>query len=142
MLISIKDLIVFFLLFPLSFINSIAAEQCKITRTIQANQWAQIGIPCAPPQDKNTLKDILSDDIPGEYGVDWAVYAFNLTANEYDQIGLGIPLEIGKGYWVIHLDQDVQLDMPEGSQPVDVKSSTQCLTAGCFESIEIGRAHV
>jgi len=134
MLISIKDLVAFLLLFPLSFINSFAAEQCEITRTIQANQWTQIGIPCTPPQDKNTLKDILSDDLPGEYGTDWAVYAFNSTTSKYNQVDLEVPLKVGKGYWVIHITQDVQLDMPEGSQPVNVKSSAQCVTAGCFES--------
>ena len=134
MLTSIKHLISFFLLAPLFYLDVMAMESCEITKTIQSNEWTQIGIPCEPPQDKNTLKDILSDDILGDYTTQWTVYTFNLITNEYDLVDLDSPLQVGKGYWIIQLNQDVQLDMPEGSQPVNVKNSSQCLTAGCFES--------
>ncbi len=128
----------FFLLLLLPFLNAMASlvapTSCGVTKIIPANQWTQIGIPCEAPSGANTVKTIIGDDMPGNYDIDWKMFSFNPLTNTYDLLGLKDILEVGKGYWLIHLHQSAQLDMPEGSRPISVESSTQCITARCFES--------
>ncbi|MCK5831107.1 MAG: DUF285 domain-containing protein [Methylococcales bacterium] len=145
---KIKTKMSSFLLLLLSFSNAMAIQiapnpsLCGVTRTIITNQWTQIEIPCQAPSGQNSVQAIISDDAFGIYGIDWVMYSFNPITNAYEQLGLSDILEGGKGYWIIQLVkqssspfiQSIKLDMPMDSQPVSVQSSTQCLTASCFES--------
>ncbi len=129
----------FFLLIFLPFSNAVAITvapiECIVTKTIAENQWAQIGIPCEAPADQNTVADIFSDDISGTYGTDWVLFSYNPTTNSYEKPALTDTVEVGKGYWVISTNLPFTLDMPQGSQPVSVQNSTQCLfTEGCYET--------
>lgn len=86
---NLNYLFSFFLFFFLPFSNAVAIavapSTCTITRTVQANEWAQIGIPCEAPADQNTVADIFSDDIFGVYGTDWVLFSFNPVANAYEK---------------------------------------------------------
>ncbi len=133
-------LLSFFLLLFLPSLNAVAITAvpsvCIVTKTIQTNQWTQIGIPCEAPADQNTIAAIFSDDIPGTYDTDWVLYSFNPTTNAYEKPAFTDTVEAGKGYWIISANQSATLDMPFGSQPVNIQSSTQCLfAAGCFETV-------
>ncbi len=129
----------FLLLLLLPFSNAIAvttvSSVCGVTKTIQADQWTQIGIPCEAPADQNTIAAIFSDDILGIYDTDWVLFSFNPINNAYEKPALTDTVEVGKGYWIISANQTVTLDMPLGSQPVSIQSSTQCFfEAGCYET--------
>ncbi len=135
---SIRYLLPFFLLLFLPFSNAVAVTAapsvCVVTKTIQTNQWTQIGIPCEAPAGQNTVAAIFSDDITGIYDTDWILFSFNPTTNAYEKPALTDIVEVGKGYWVLSANQSATLDMPVGSQQVSTQSSTQCLfAAGCFE---------
>ncbi|MCK5829759.1 MAG: DUF285 domain-containing protein [Methylococcales bacterium] len=135
---NINYLLSFSLLLFSPFSNAVAVtatpNACLVTRTIQANQWYQIGIPCEAPTGQNTVAAIFGDDIPGTYDTDWVLYSYNPTTNAYEKTALTDTLEVGKGYWVISVNQITTLKMPHGSQPVNVQSSSQCSKANCFES--------
>ena len=107
---------------------------CTVTRAIQVNQWTQIGIPCEAPSGQNTVAAIFSDDITGIYDTNWVLFSYNPTTNAYEKLALTDAVEVGKGYWIISVNQLTTLDMPQGSQPVNVHNSSQCLTASCYES--------
>ncbi len=112
------------------------ADACDVTKTIQVNKWAQIGIPCEAPAGQNTIADIFGDDISGIYDTDWVLFSYNPATNAYEKPALTDTVEVGKGYWVISADQQpATLVMPQGSLPVSVQNSTQCLVAlGCYET--------
>ncbi len=137
---NISYLLSFFLLLFLPFSNAVAVTTapsvCTVTKTIQTNQWTQIGIPCEAPVDQNTVSAIFSDDIPGTYDTDWVLYSYNPTTNAYEKSTFSDTVEVGKGYWLISYNQSVTLNMPQGSQPASIQNSTQCLfVAGCFETV-------
>ncbi len=134
-----SSLLSFFLLLFLPFSNVIAVipnpSICLSTKTIQTNQWTQIGIPCEAPAGQNTVAAIFSDDIPGTYDTNWVLHSYNTTTNAYEKLALTDTVEAGKGYWLISFNQPATLDMPEDSQEVSLHSSTQCLySAGCYET--------
>ena len=134
----IKKLLSFFLLFFLSYSHAIAIETCDITKTIETDQWTQIGIPCEAPPAKNTVEAIIADDISGIYGTDWVMFSFNSVANAYNKMKLEDILHVGRGYWIIQLKQPATLDMPANSQLTTVKYSRLCFTERCFESRLMG----
>jgi hypothetical protein len=70
--------------------NTTAPGVCLVTKTIQENQWAQIGIPCEAPAGQNTVAAIFSDDILGIYDTDWVLFSFNPTTNSYENQPLQI----------------------------------------------------
>jgi len=131
-----KYLLSFFLLLLFAFSSAFAIEPCEITKTIETNQWTQIGIPCEAPVAENTMEAIIADDITGIYNTDWAMFSFNPVANAYELMELQDSLEVGKGYWIIQINHPAILDMPEDSQPVNVNDSPECFsfTYDCFES--------
>ncbi len=136
---NISYLLPLFLLTFLPFSNAVAITvapiECSVTKAIPENQWTQIGIPCDAPAGQNTVADIFSDDISGTYDTDWVLYSYNPTTNAYEKLALTDIVEIGKGYWLISFNQPTTLDMPLGSQPVNIQTSTQCLFAeGCYET--------
>jgi surface protein len=136
---NISYLLPLFLLTFLPFSNAVAITvapiECSVTKAIPEKQWTQIGIPCDAPAGQNTVADIFSDDISGTYDTDWVLYSYNPTTNAYEKLALTDIVEIGKGYWLISFNQPATLDMPLGSQPVSIQTSTQCLFAeGCYET--------
>lgn len=110
-------------------------DPCRITKTLVANEWTQISLPCVAPSTANTVSDILADDMTtGTYGIDWVVYGYNPSTNAYSDLGLTGVMESGKGYWVIHTSQAAVLDMPHNSVGNSSSKSTQCASGNdCFE---------
>ncbi|MCF6205096.1 MAG: hypothetical protein L3J59_15745 [Methylococcaceae bacterium] len=138
-MLNLSNLLSFFLLLILPFSNALAItivpSNCQVTKTIQANQWTQIGIPCEAPAGQNTVAAIFSDDISGIYDTDWVLFSFNPTTNTYEKPALTDTVEVGKGYWILSENESATLDMPLDSQPVEIPISAQCFyEAGCFET--------
>lgn len=112
-------------------------DPCRVTKTLVANQWAQISLPCEPPAGANTVADILGDDMTGTYGTDWIVWDYT-AAGGYTNLGSAGVMVPGKGYWVNNVTAGATLDMPAKSKKVVVVNSTQCAGLasndnGCFE---------
>ncbi len=102
---------------------------------IADNQWNQISLPLLPPVGQNTVEAVFADDISGEYGEDWALFAYDANSNQYFSPDLGDTVTIGTGYWIIQATgQDVTIDLPERSTYPSLVYSTQCSSInGCFE---------
>ncbi|MCK5829632.1 MAG: DUF285 domain-containing protein [Methylococcales bacterium] len=136
---NISHLLSLFLLFFLPISNAVATNTapslCTIPRTIQANKWVQIGVPCEAPAGQKTVADIFSDDNSGAYDIDWVLFSFNPVTNAYEKPALTDVVEVGKGYWFISFNQITTLKMPQGSQSVIPQSFAQCSTTSCYESI-------
>ncbi|MCF6205001.1 MAG: hypothetical protein L3J59_15260 [Methylococcaceae bacterium] len=116
------------------------SNDCKVTTPLNSNQWQLIGIPCKAPAGTNTVEAIFSDDIDGDYGVDWKLISYNSEKNSYDDVDIQDELQIGTGYWIISFSDQTLLDMPAGSQPVTQKKSTQCTQSSCFEKTLISNS--
>ncbi|MCK5830684.1 MAG: hypothetical protein KAH20_10310 [Methylococcales bacterium] len=126
-----------FVLFFSNIASNVAVavtNPCDVTKTIQANSWAQFGIPCKAPQGQNTLAAIIGDDMSGTHDSDWRVFSYDPMTKTYQKVKLEDSLEVGKGYWINNVNQSYTLDMPINSSPVNTVNSNQCLTSGCFES--------
>ncbi len=83
--------------------------------SLPSGEWRLITLP-ADPGSNNTIQDILGDDIPGEIGVDWAIYSYNGLTNKYTAHKIEDKLKPGVAYWVIHESgTTVTLDMPGSS---------------------------
>ena len=109
-------------------------DVCSITKTLEANKWEQISLPCVAPSTTNTVSAILGDDMTGTYGTDWVIYSYNPSTNAYNDLGLTGVMESGKGYWIIHVSQAAVLDMPHNSVGHSSSKSTQCTSGNdCFE---------
>ena len=118
-------------------------DVCSITKTLVANQWTQISLPCVAPSTANTVSDVLADDMTGVYGTDWVVYDYNPNTNTYADLGLAGVMESGKGYWIIHISQAAELDMPHNSVGNSSLKSTQCASGNdCFEIVLATQAGV
>jgi len=117
-----------------------ASENCQVSRSLNSNQWQLIGIPCKAPAGADTLEAIFADDITGNYGTDWILYGYNPTRGSYENIGLQDVIQVGMGYWIITRSEKARLDLPAGSQPVSLTSSTQCASSACFETAIVSNA--
>ncbi|MFK8080636.1 MAG: hypothetical protein AB8B97_10150 [Granulosicoccus sp.] len=102
--------------------------------------WQTISLPATPPESANTVADIFGDDIPGDYGSTWRVWAWDAsagTAGDYFDPGSDGVLETGRAYWIIQgTGSTVSLDMPIGSNRTQVAEGDACmapLPGGCRE---------
>jgi len=110
------------------------ADTCDINKTLNKNEWTQIGLPCEPPSEANSVTDILADDLTGTYGSDWMIYGYNTETNSYDDIGLSGQMDAGKGYWIISTQASATLDLPNNSTTVSLAAPPQCALDNCYES--------
>jgi beta-glucanase (GH16 family) len=86
---------------------------------LSSHAWRMISLPL-DPGTSNTIQDIFADDIPGEYGTEWTIYAYDTEKKSYVEKALSDTLSIGIGYWIIQISgASVELDMPTGSSPID-----------------------
>jgi len=99
------------------------------------NQWQQIALPMSPPAGSNTVATVFGDDIEGEYGEDWVLYAHDAMSDSYIDPGLEGIVSLGKGYWIIQLsEEDVTIDLPEGSAQASLTKQSQCTSSeGCYK---------
>jgi len=106
--------------------------------TIPSNQWVQLSIP-GDPGTNNTVADIFSNFPLGRYNDadaedTWVVYRYNPGANAaYELLALNSEMEPGVGYWIVHTGPtSVTVNMPQGSRPVILTSTPECLSDdGC-----------
>lgn len=108
------------------------------TYELPHNEWRQIGLPYAPSSGENKVSDILSDDIVGTIGTDWAIYKYD-SATGYTALEASSIMEQGVGYWIKQLTGStvtLDLDTPSGfSETLMVTSNTKCpSSSGCFET--------
>ncbi|HGG58808.1 MAG TPA: PKD domain-containing protein, partial [Gammaproteobacteria bacterium] len=114
-------------------VTATVATGCDVTLDISPNQWNQIGIPCAPPANANTLNDVFGDDLTGVYGADWAAYRYDAVNQRYVYLQPDSIVAPGVGYWIIETrTESTSIDLPEGSALAPVAQSSQCLSDnGC-----------
>jgi len=103
--------------------------------TLPHNQWHQIGLPQALPNNANTVGDVFSDDLSGVYGTEWILFSYDSVAKRYIELTESSVLEQGKGYWIIQLSgADAELSLPTDSTATPVAALSQCPgTTGGFE---------
>ncbi|MCF6203468.1 MAG: hypothetical protein L3J59_07335 [Methylococcaceae bacterium] len=102
----------------LTFAGFDAAPNCGGNYQIPDNQWRQISLPCYH-NEITTVSGIFGDDIPGTYGIDWSLFRFDATNNQYVELALTDELVLGVGYWILQISGIEQtLDMPTGSEPL------------------------
>ncbi len=101
---------------------------------LPSDQWRQISLPCALPNNAQTVKAVFADDLNGIYGTDWVIFSFDPIANTYVDVGLNGILTQGLGYWVIHSNGSVAIvDLPTGSTQTVTTPSSQCVSiTGCY----------
>ena len=109
----------------------------RVFYTLPHNQWHQIGLPQALPNNANTVDDVFGDNLSGDYGTDWILFSYDGMAKRYIELGRDSVLKQGKGYWITQLSgADVVLNLPIGSNATPKIKSSQCLsTTECFEII-------
>ncbi len=106
---------------------------CQASYHLPAQKWRMISLPCKPPSDANTVRDIFGDDISGSYGSDWVIYSYESNAlASYKKQVLDSVLVQGKGYWIISTLDEVTLDFPQKSQQTPVSAACVSMT-GCFD---------
>lgn len=106
---------------------------CNSVYTLPANEWHLISLPCDPGAS-NSVADIFGDDIDGQLTEDWEVFNFNTQTQSYDSLSGTDKLEQGKGYWIISVNDSVQLDMLNTSSQTPVSYPSQCSSGnGCFD---------
>lgn len=105
--------------------------------TLADNEYALLALPCQPPSDA-TIADLFGDDIPGSYGVDWAVFTYDVGRRPtpgYVLEKASGKLRSGQGFWIVQTTgPDVVLDLPQGSRRAGSTSATNpaCTgVAGC-----------
>jgi len=116
---------------------SVKGAGCQASYPLPKNIWRLISMPCEPPSNANTVAAIFSDDIPGAYGSEWAVYSYLDSVGGYKKESLGSQLKQGKGYWIISTNGSTTLHLPTGSKqtPTSIAAnSAACASStGCFE---------
>jgi hypothetical protein len=94
---------------------------------LPANQWYQLSLPAEPPGNAQTVKAVFGDDLSGNYGSDWIVYAYDPGNNAYVDVGLNSKLSQGVGYWIIQKSgSTATIDMPTGSSRTPVEAANRC----------------
>ncbi|MEM1205479.1 MAG: hypothetical protein AAGN66_19775, partial [Acidobacteriota bacterium] len=95
-----------------------SCEACFRERPFAPGQWSLVSLPCDVGAD-DTLEDVVGDDLPvADYGTTWAAFERDEAANTYRTLGLGDPMDSGRGYWLITLDSGRSLTV-EGTQNTD-----------------------
>ncbi len=89
-------------------------DVCSSSHAILGGQWSLIALPC-DPEGADSVAEVLGDDVPGDYGSDWIVYARDEAGEQYDSLNLGSPLEVGRGYWIF--SKDPALLAMDGGKP-------------------------
>ncbi len=80
--------------------------------TLVNNQWAQLAVPCLPP-DGASVGDVFGSHIDNP--ADYAVYFYNGVS--YMNADADSPLTLGQGMWVIQKSgRDVTVTLPPGSR--------------------------
>jgi len=100
------------------------------------NQWRQIGLPCQPPNDANTVETVFAGSELGVYGTDWILYRYDVSG--YVPLGSGDSLSQGTGYWIIQTNEESsnkKLSLPANSTPTPISLSSGCIDSaeGCFD---------
>jgi len=125
--IKLITLMCFLLLFAVK-----ATANCGVSQDLESGDWAQIGLPCVPPDGENTVAAIFGDDFGSlaSYGTQWAVYSYDSQTNAYEDLGLNGIMSPGKAYWVLNgSDETKTVSMPPNSQPVAPVMSAECPAA-------------
>ena len=109
------------------------------TRTLAEGVWLLGALPCNPPINRNTVGDLIADDIDGTLGTDWAVFTYNDggAVPGYITATLQTPLSSGQGFWIQQFSGGtVTLDLPEGSRQATSRTTQPaqaCVSAdGCY----------
>ena len=110
---------------------------------LPSRQWRMLTLPCVPPAGENTLGAVLGDDIEGDYGTDWIVYAYDPEAGYVDP-GPDAALAPGAAFWIVQAGPDAVLDLPEGSRrPVgNVPPGEACLSGEACLAVPLGTAPI
>ncbi len=72
---------------------------CAGFRDLPAGNWHSISIPCDPGLE-NTVQDLFADDLSGVYGIDWALFTYDVNTGQSSVMALGDTVETGRGYWL------------------------------------------
>jgi len=110
-------------------------DDALVSYVLPDNQWHQVGLPLALPDDENTVAAVFGDDLIGQtYNTDWVVYAYDPLSG-YNNLGLNGVLKQGVGYWFIQTSgANVTLSLPSRSRVAPIEVSPECTHAkGCFE---------
>ncbi len=103
------------------------------TLGIPNNQWLMVGLPC-DPGEHNTVAEVFGDEIPGTYGIDWAMLRY--TTSGYEKLNSSSSMNQKEGYWIIQQSGDeIFIDLPNSSTPTLISNYEGCLASakGCFE---------
>ena len=97
-----------------------AAGACDVTldsnrARLASNRWTMFALPCVPPAGRDTVVDVLGDDVGGTYGTDWVVFTYDGVARAYADPGADGRLRPGAGFWMITRGPAATLDLPPGS---------------------------
>ena len=83
------------------------AKSCNLTHpcsdsvNIPAGAWTRFALPCNVAPD-NTVEDVFSGLVPGDYGIGWRVYRRESSSPpQYQLMALTDTMEVGEGYWII-----------------------------------------
>ncbi len=129
-----------FFLFLLAGVSSArlfaANAACSVELTLPDNQWQQVGLPCDPGAG-NRVADVFGDDLPGAYGVQWAVFGYD-PATGYVDLGEDGALTPGKAYWAVQVsgsDQTVDIEgQPVAATRAGAGSDCAAWAGGCIET--------
>lgn len=109
-------------------------DTSAVLMNIPRNQWHQISLPCALPNNAQDLQAVFGDDIDGTYSTDWVVFSYDSISNNYTKLGLNDNLTQGVAYWIFHLNESTALlDLPTGSTQTPITHENQCISIrGCY----------
>ena len=82
----------------------VAAPPCTANRSILANVWESISLPC-DPGTANKLQDVFSNLVSAGkvYDVDWFIWRYDAATNTYYKMAPGDVMYPGQGYWIYTL---------------------------------------
>jgi len=87
--------------------------------------------------------DVFADDLPGTLGVDWAVFQFNPSSNNYTEATSNTRLLAGSAFWIVQVSGSVQsIELPQDSkQTPRTPPDSRCMSVrGCRDINLVGDA--
>ncbi|MEM7584220.1 MAG: GEVED domain-containing protein [Acidobacteriota bacterium] len=77
---------------------------CAGTRDLPPELWHMISLPCDPGVE-NTVRDVFGDDLAGDYGSRWGLFAYDATTQQSTLLNPDDPVQPRVGYWLKTLDR-------------------------------------
>ena len=117
----------------LAGVSLFAGPLAAMPFALQSNHWELLTLPANPTN--KTVTALFGDDLPmADFQRTWSVFAFDSSAQGYNELAASDSLEQGQGFWIIQKTGNrVDIDIPAPSPAADVSQTAACpSSAGCF----------